>query len=286
MSNEQIATGETMNAAAYETKYLSNGRIVRVLARPAPNQIVVELGRTFGDDADEVDGDVFFDGNTRVVQEVYDKPPVDAIEASIRKLEANRSQLRASLSELMQQEELAKRRVAALKIYEPLARIEDFLAGKITHYVIYDGYHQDYPVPRISTPQAEISGNDRYGDLKLLCLYGSKDRTLEFKLSHYSDGSDGRSSHCFPCCSLEDAQTKAREILTASLAKYKVPEQSNCETGIRLLAAAKTLGVMVPGGFEEALRRCEIRIHEAEVARKSADLAKAHEQLNRVRASS
>lgn len=251
-------------------KYLATGQLVRVLARPAPDQIVVEIGRTYEDDPDEV----FFDG-TKVVKAVYDKPPVEAIHPAITALEERRGELQKSVLSLQEIERTAKRRVESLKVYDQLARVEDFLSGKITHYVIYSRYgYSESPVPRISTPQAEISGNERHGDMRLLVLFGKRDRTMEWVLNSYSDGS-GSNDTCIPCCSLEEAQQRAREILAASLLKYKVPDQNNCQHGLDLAAAARGLAVPLPVGFEEALRRCNVRNRESEVERKRKELSDA-----------
>lgn len=249
-------------------KYLADGEIVRILSQPAPDQIVVEIGRTYKDEPDEL----FFEG-VRVVKKVYDKPPVEAFHKDILSLEARANELRQHIRIMDEMERNTKRRVESLKVYDQLQRVEDFLAGKITHYVIYDGYCNT-PIPVISTPKDEISGDDRYGELKLLALYGTKERTLEWKLNQYCDGSGG-TKQCIPCCSLEEAQQKAREILAKSLGSYKVPDQYNCQHGLDLCAAAKTLGVPLPDGFEEALQKCRVRNCESEVARRKAELVTA-----------
>lgn len=257
------------------TAFLPSGRAVLVKAKTDAGY-VVELGH------EDDEGESYYEG-LKVVSKVFDRAPREKLDATIRELLELERSLRDGVSDLRMQksnmESEHRKRLDYLKQFEPMQRIEDFLAGRITHYVIYDGYHSDCPIPRISTPQSEISGDDKYGDLKLLVLYGSKDRTLEWKLSYYGDGSGGSRSHCIPCCSLDEAQLKAREILTASLSKHKVPERNNCQTALGLVTAAKTLGVPLPEGFEEALRLCQIRNHESEVARKAAELATAQAQL-------
>lgn len=258
-------------------KYLADGEIVRILSQPAPDQIVVEMGRTYEDDPDEL----FFDG-VRVVQKVYDKPPVEAFHKDVLKLEARANVLREHIRIMDEMERNTKRRLEALKVYDQLARVEDFLAGKITHYVIYDAYHgSDTAIPRISTPEKEISGDDERGQIKLLALYGTKERTMEWKLLRYSDGS-GDGKLCIPCLSLEEAQQKARQILAASIRNYKVPEQHNCQHGLNLMAAARQLDVPLPDGFADALRRCELRNRHSEVESKKKELADAVAKLQAV----
>lgn len=97
---------------------------------------------------------------------------------------------------------------------------------------------------------------------------------MEWKLNRYSDGS-GEGKLCIPCLSLEEAQQKSREVLARSIRNYKVPDQYNCQHGIDLVQAAKTHGVPIPDGFEEALRRCRIRNCHSEVARKKQELGVA-----------
>lgn len=238
-----------------DMKYLLDGRIVRVLAHLAPHRIVVEIGHTYEDDED---GELFFDG-TEIVDRVYDKAPVEAVSREVRDLEARRAQLSDAVAQLECGERTARKRVDALKVYSQLERVEDFLAGKITHYVTWSSYG-DYPAPFVSAVQDERCGDSRNKSdpLKLLVLYGTDRKTVEWKLNYYSDGSGNNQRHCVPCCSLEEANTKAREILARSFEKH-AEMRGGSHFAEQLVKAAKACGAPIPAGFEARIREAAIQ---------------------------
>lgn len=266
-----------------DIKYLADGRVVRVLAQPAPDRIVVEIGRVY--DEDDPDAELFFNG-TEVVDRVYDKAPSEAISREILDLTKELNSLMDSVSELRAVEAATRKRVDALKIYSQLERVEDFLAGKITHYVKWEGYlfDADAPVPFVSAVTEERCASDKgsRAPLKLLVLNGTPECTLEWKLNHYSDGS-GSSYHCIPCCSLEEAQAKAREILSRSFAKYSVPSGGNLVRAEQLVKAAKACGAPIPDGFEAKLREASENNIRAEIDRCDRQREKWLEHLRAVR---
>lgn len=130
------------------------------------------------------------EGDLQVIDvQLFDEPPRQKVEANLADLTAKVSAARAELSRLTQDvreaEKDGKARLAKLAQYDQLKRLEDFLDGKITHYVLVDWY----PPKVISLVDATCESGDR--DLRLLCLYGTPKRTLEWKLNRYSDGSGG-----------------------------------------------------------------------------------------------
>lgn len=270
----------SMSEVLPRAAFLSSGRAVLVKAKTEAGY-VVELGH------EDDEGEAYYEG-LKVVSKVFDKAPREKIDVTIRELLELERSLRDSVADLRMQksnmESEHRKRVEYLKQFEQLRLVEDFLVGRLTHFVVKRDYQESATVE--TREQALTIKDDEYRsykkELRVLALFGSPDRSLEWKLSHYSDGS-GSHSTVYPCTSLEQAQSKAREILTAALAKYKVPERNNCQTGLNLLAASKALGVPLPVGFEEALRQCQIRNHESEVARKAAELATAQAQLKVVR---
>lgn len=264
-----------------DQKYLADGRIVRVLTALAGGRSVVELGREYDEDGDV---EAFFSG-TEIVSndEIHDKPSIEAYASEIKRLEGEQRAANEKLSELRQEITLTERRVKALAIYEPLKRIEDFLAGKLTHYVIWSSYSKA-PAPHLRLADGERSTtSDRpaseYDPLKLLVLFGDKERGLEWKLNRYCDGS-GSWDMCRPFCSIEEAQYFAREMLGKSFAAFKWPDYGNISEAEELVKAAKALSAPIPWGFEAQLRERNIRAIREMVAKADKERSGWQAQLD------
>jgi hypothetical protein len=254
-------SGEIIKNSADDCiRYLANGRIVRLIstierAGRAP-QFVVELGfySDTGDGCprkatseDDIDFDNIEFGNECIVDIVFESPPIEAISRKIEKLDERKQTLMNQVAVLKEGERTLKQRLEYLKKYDQLSRIEDFLAGKITHYC-----KDRNPYSRIQTPiVVRVADEDQHArDLKLLCLFGKSDRSMEWKLNRYSDGS-GDWSRIWPFCSQEEAEVKAREILAESFMNFRkeYPNGYPC-LGRDLVEAAKACGAPIPVGFE------------------------------------
>lgn len=244
--------------------FLVDGRAVRVQGRMNNGLYLVELAYV------DEEGEKYWDA-IQTVERVFDKPPTEAYAQEIVELEANKQRLQDAIYELRAQETHVRKRIEALKKYDALQRVDDFLAGKITHYVIWSE-RAAVPVPRVSSVEAERCGDgNAHQPLKLLTLFGNAQRSLEWKLNHYSDGS-GNYSNCLPCCSLEEAIEKARAIVVASLEKYKNEAQTNLRLAELLVQAAKAFDAPVPDGFikllnEQKIRGLQDKVKECETQR-------------------
>ncbi len=136
------------------------------------------------------------------VEKVYDKAPTEKFDERIAILEKKIKVLREEERELdkTMRDEKAKHKALLFKFnsYEKLAMLENFIEGKITHYVItgYDGQIIEFNDTKCG-----------YGkhDLRLLTLFGKTNGDLTWNLNHYSDGS-GSGTEVIPCCSYKEAQ--------------------------------------------------------------------------------
>jgi hypothetical protein len=258
-----------MNAVVKENiKYLANGQIVRVLAEAAPNHIVVEVGRTY-EDEDEV----FFEG-TRVVSKVYDQAPTEAIDARIRALLDREKTLLDIIAALHIEHVTAMRdadaRLKYLKQFEPLAFIEDFIQGRITHFVICD-----YSKVMIKAREEALSTKDDYDrwskELKLLTLFGRANGCLQWRLNRYSDGSGGNTD-VFPCTSLESAQAKAAEVVAGRFEDLRGKE--GYPHGINyVMDTANALGIPIPPDIQECWDLHKAKYKEERIKKLEAELA-------------
>lgn len=260
-----------MNAVVNENiKYLANGQIVRVLAEAAPNHIVVEIGRTY-EDEDEI----FFEG-TKVVSKVYDQAPTEAIDARIRALLEREKTLLDIIAALHTQHVTAQRdaeaRLSYAKQFEALALIEDFLRGRITHFVICD-----YSRVLVKSREEALDTRDDYDrwskELKLLTLFGKTNGSLQWRLNRYSDGS-GSGTDVFPCTSLEAAQAKAAEIIEGRFEEIREKSKTGYPHGINyVMDSAKALRIPIPFDIQECWDAGKAKAKQEQIAKLEAELA-------------
>lgn len=263
-------------------KYTPEGQRCEVISQLPSGKFLV-AGAVSGYEDDEPYFDV---DNPRVVERVFDSAPVAIYDQQVRELMAKVETLEqrrnALLDELQAAERQQKERIAKLSKYQPLERIEDFLDGKITHYVISEGYHHDdsghYQL-KITTPQTEKSG-DEYNnrDLKLLVLYGKSDRSVEWKLHYYSDGTGGRSHFCWPCTNSEEAKALAARLFEESCRKI-VANKTQARYATYLLGSAKAIGVAAPGWAAEAAKQASLEYAQKQVAEAQLALKAANAKL-------
>jgi hypothetical protein len=265
--------------------YLSDGSIVRLLAKNSDNRFVVEIGRQEEDD--EGKGEVFFDG-VKTVSRLYVRPPVLAVEKRIAELEQKESALKDAIRELQQKRGGELAAMERLKQFDCLKNIDAYLQGKITHYVVWDrGYNRAECDFRITTPETEKSGNEsRSSDLKMLGLYGRQSWEKkgaspdpEWRLTHYSDGSGSSFEYVKPCLSLEEAKQFAAEKLSASLAHYE-KESGNEWTLKYLVSSCKRCFYEVPEWLTERLKKAERAAIQAEIDKTTKELQVSQAKLD------
>lgn len=161
---------------------------------------------------------------------LHETPPTEKVDEKITKLQATLLGLRNEIAERRKELEgvlqEAAERMAKLKQHKGLERLEDFVAGRITHYVKYS-----YGPPEIirfeDATTDDASG--RVNKLKLLTLFGRTNGNLEWGLNRWSDGS-GCSSTVIPCTSYLESvgvakeQAEAHEEKALSASKATRPE--------------------------------------------------------------
>jgi hypothetical protein len=194
------------------------------------------------------DGELYEDGSPMVVNQVFDTPPTERLEKEVAKLteriEAKRQELSDLQTTIRVTTETTKDRIEAIKRHEGLARLDDFLAGRITHFV-----EKNYGPPVIKefkkAMESEEEGQySRVRPLRLLSLFGKTDGDLTWGINRYSDGS-GDHSDVYPCCSLDEAKAKARELMEV---EFKEAREKNRDLSYwdRWEAAAAAADMMIP----------------------------------------
>lgn len=247
------------------TVYTADGRAVRVITALPDGRLVVELAVEHGDD-----DELYFTGQTEIVGRVFDNPPVEAQHKEIAHLESMVTQLRNKLStlqgEVSKAEHAHKERLAKLKQYEPLKFIEDFLDGKLTHYVIVGRYNSE--IIRLSTPAEEIDTESRWEKKqKLLSLFGTPStREIGWWLDQ---------EQVFPFTSLEAARAKAAELLTKAFDLART-HPFNAE---RVVQSAKAINMPVPDDILQLVREQREKSAQTAVEKARKELANAEQVL-------
>lgn len=224
-------------------------------------------------------------GKPTLWNQVFATPPVEKLHEEIAKLEQLRQAEYAKLASLQRQVMDEKKefdsRAAIRKQFSQLKKLDDFIAGKITHLVILADYGDDIAIEEFSAAII-AQDNDRYDKKqRLLSLYGDSNGDLSWNLDRYSNGSGsyGRSGFCWPATSLEEA----KQIATAWLSnKFAICTSNNkWEKVLSYIACAKKLDMEIPTdilnkGIEIKKASSLVSISQAQ-----AEISRATEKLNK-----
>lgn len=247
--------------------YLPTGQAVRYQFPAQGGHVVQPLyGGMYGDEEYEYAGRSIF------VDEVLEKAPTEKYSEDVAKLEARiqaaRAELEAIQKEARETDQERQRLLAKLTKIEELKHIEAFLDGKFTHAVITSEYGS---MVRVETFDQIMLDSERRcsGEIKLLALFGTKDRKVLWKKNAYYDGS-GSWTTIIPCMSLEEAEEKAREhirnVFEGSENEYRKTQN---------IASAEKFGVPVPQELLDAKAAAEAKTKAERVAKLRKELEDA-----------
>ncbi len=212
---------------------------------------------------------------------VFDSPPTEVLSAEVKELEAEVAALKdevraqAALAKRAE-EEHAQRMGRIAHSSKALTKLEEYMAGKITYYVIA----KDYYHPDILTVDETIV--DHWGEKegRLLSLKPKKGRELVWKLSAYPDGS-GDERECIPCTSYEEALAQMQDW---------IDEQATSELfKSRVIGCAQKYNLVLPKGYVDRTIEAEMDSHRkqrrASETAAAESLAKKKERWNEWRES-
>jgi hypothetical protein len=151
-----------------------------------------------------------------------------------------------------------------IKQYAGLENLDQFLAGKITHFV-----EHCYGPPKIKTFKEALEQTDDYGrrvkDLKLLSLFGRSGGDLAWRVNDYQDGS-GSWREMTPCLSREEALEVARKVF----AEHEANVAENPHRGgpsKEWADAAEKLGIQLSQQYLDRLAQVEQAAKQARIDR-------------------
>lgn len=257
------------NRAGHKARYLSS----------TPDGHAVKPAVTFWDDDGEERQD--YDG-IALWDECFLKPPTEVLHEEVAQLNAEIEAAQTELSTLRQtrRQEGADidARKARLKQHEALARLDDYTAGRITHYLMAGEYGRDLRV--ITLAQTKLDDYRKGYQMLSLNAETSWGGKVEWRLHQYGDGS-GSSDAVVPCCSHEDAVKEGVKRFEVLLAKWRAKDTSYPVVGTGHIArSAKNLGLPVPDDVAASIKAEELKAAQDAVARAEAELEKARTRLN------
>jgi hypothetical protein len=267
MTDEQVSAGLTQalkpigDALAEARKhfhqfgdrvFLGNGYEAEYVASAGLGHVVREV--RVNDDGEECGLD-----EPKVVLSVFASPPTPKVESDYaemaKKLSDIRSELRQAQSEAAAAAKEATARMERLAQFKGLERLEDFIAGKITHVVT----DEPWDGPKVLTFEQAFKSKDegsyREPGLKLLCLFGKPHGGTAWFLNSYSDGS-GSYTRVTPCTSEADAVAVAKVVLDERFAEWRKDPNKGVANGA--IRSAETLGYVFPSDFAEHMRQKEL----------------------------
>lgn len=160
-------------------------------------------------------------GETWFETELFQTAPVKLMDEKLVAKRAEIAELEKTRSERMRDvigaEKDIKDRLAKLSKYKGLERIEDFIEGRITHFVV--PYSGSYVICTLKEFEAKDYGGRAEG-IRLMSLYGNSKGDLSFLVNQYRDGSGGEWKEIIPCASEEEAGEKLKAKIAEDLAVH------------------------------------------------------------------
>lgn len=190
-------------------------------------------------------------GKPFLISEIFAEEPVQKWSAKIDKLNGEILELQkkrdALNAEIHAANATEKERKARLMQHRALTRIDDFLAGKMTHFVM-DSYRGPEVMAFDEVVKYKESDYDRMPNgFRLLLLFGKTNGDLEWEISRYSDGSGSR-DRVIPCNSYEEGLEHAKVLLETKYDTWRKNNNKNyfCSEAV----SASKLGLSVPPDIE------------------------------------
>lgn len=253
-------------------KYLSNGPEVRVIQTLNDGTVLVEPIFENPNDGEPYEGNPFIVN----ANQIFDKPPIQKKAEEVIKLNEQISELNMKLRDLRQEvsafEKTYEDRILKIQRHKGIELLENFIDGKITHYVeINYGTPKIIPFNESESDFAEGKGVRR---LRLLSLFGKATEDLEWGLNEYRDGS-GRYSTVIPCVSLETACQVVKDWIKETVEKDMDPENKDNRPGRSIINLAKEYEYVLPKEYIEAVVRKEEEVRQKKIEKLEKELADA-----------
>jgi hypothetical protein len=246
-----------------DEKYLVDGRSVTVIATLPDGRFLVDPLYEYDDEDYPADAPFITD-------HIFDAAPTNKLNQDVERLNREIEQLRKTRNAISLEIEAAKREnEATLKEYakfSELKQLNDFIAGKITHYLVIPGYSEPHILKFGDTKEEDY----RLKAFKMLTLYGTTEGSLVWNLNQYRDGS-GSYTRVIPCTSYEQVLEEAQKYLDSET--YKEWSSSG------LIKFAQEYNLRLPDGYIERAKQQKRESAQKRIQEAQAQLDKANAEL-------
>lgn len=256
-----------------QTVYDIHGRGGLYVARAANGHIVEPMHAVDDDDEPHL-------SEAQTWREVFASPPTEVLHAEVAEIEKKLAARRAELDDVREQRRAIdaeeRARMERLKKHVHLSRVDDYIEGRVTHFVCIGRYGNGVSV---KTFDEVMRGPERRNRLPLLVLYGDlyNDYEREMRVSEWCALSDGHDHKVLPCTSLEEAQEKARAELDKRFAAFV--KDPKADYGHRYLVSdaesALALGVDIPAAIAAEVAARKVNAAAVDVQQRRAELERA-----------
>jgi len=273
--------------------YDIHGRAGRFVARSGSGYIVEPAFEQ------EEDKEQWF-GDAVTWRQIFAKPPVEKLHAEVAELEKQADAARADLAKVREERNTLDKehraRLERLKKFQHLSRIDDYIEGRITHFVVARNYGSAVAVLTFDQVMKNTERGSSY--VNLLTLRGTDTSYMsnewqrrEFYASHWCVTGGSSEGWVIPCTSREEATEKActRTLELFAELRKKTHFMHGIHDSAQLVKAASALGMDIPEDIaasanlyakSEAAKMVakaqrELESANASVARAQAELAKA-----------
>lgn len=273
-----------------QTVYDRSGRVYQFAGMMSKSAIVHPMF-----EGEDYDGDQFAYisdlAEAKSVSDIFANPPVPFINADValatQKLKELNDAIAEASAELRNAEKVNAARIEKLKRYDALSRVEDFIDGKMTHFVIRGQYSNSIEVKTFDEAMKCKNDYGRFnGDVKLLSLFGTKknypqsgnaSNSLLWRVNQYSDGSGGGWWTVQPCVSEDEAISIAAKWLEEIWAEHRSLEDRDARGHwlCTSIESANKIGLAVPDDIAADFESHKMRAAQAAVEKARAELEKA-----------
>jgi hypothetical protein len=184
-------------------------------------------------------------------KQAFRTPPKPKLDAETAAAEKKLTDLRAELNKLREERRAfdseERSRQDRIKMHEELALLDDYLAGKITHYLSLEWYSRAVEIIPINETVENYPSSDGYGLLTLQPTRGW-DKGIKWSVKQRTrDGySDSRTINVIPCRSEEEAAALAVKHLTECIKKQAAQDPKERRYTEKLIANCRRFGVAIP----------------------------------------
>lgn len=236
MSNTAFKTGDTV--------YNQHGESAELVAISQGEYLVRPI---LEDDYEET-----YRGDIETWKQIFRTPPKPKLDAETAAAEKKLADLTAEISKLREERRVfdteERARQDRIRMHVELDLLDDYLAGKITHYVSLEWYSRAVEIIPINETVENYPSSDGYGLLTLQPTRGW-DKGIKWSVKQrIRDGwSDSRTVSVIPCRSGEEATAVAVKHLTDCINAQAAKELKDRSTSIdQLIANCAKFGVPVP----------------------------------------